>query len=253
MNIPKDVYEYISQFADDRTILTMLTANKELAKNDKLFERVLLRKYPLLTKFKKENETWKNLYIRMAYYISKLEEEFGIPYIALENYNPEEFYKIIKDKIDRKHMRKKDVYNVFMAKAARAGNIKVVKLMLEKGANDFTTPMVEAALYGHIDIVKLMLEKKDTAFAVNWALQNAALGGHIEIVKLLLEKGGNINEILEDWTDERKDRPLLVDVKRLVETVVPLVDRNTLNFQYAIENAIEYGDYEVAEYLEQFL
>ena len=109
MNIPKDVYEYIAQFADDKTILTMLTANKELRKNDKLFERVLLRKYPLLMNFKKENETWRKFYLRMLYYISKMKEDFDIDYIAIQGFDPDKYYREMKIPYNRINRHKPGV------------------------------------------------------------------------------------------------------------------------------------------------
>jgi len=55
------------------------------------------RKYPLLIEFKWKNQTWKEFYLEMVYYLSKLEEKFGIPYIPTKDYNPKKFYKKYKD------------------------------------------------------------------------------------------------------------------------------------------------------------
>ena len=54
MNLDKDTYEYLTNFADDRTVLSLLSANKKF--NDpKLFERILSRKYVLKKKKKVGN------------------------------------------------------------------------------------------------------------------------------------------------------------------------------------------------------
>ena len=83
MNLPADVYEYLANHADDKTILNMLSVNKKF--NDNIFfERIMTRKYPLLIQFKNDGETLKQFYVRMVHYLSKLEEEFGIPYIATD-------------------------------------------------------------------------------------------------------------------------------------------------------------------------
>jgi len=66
MNIPKDVYEYMTKFADDKNIVNMLSVNKTF-RNEEFFKRVLERKYPLLIPFKKENKTWKDFYLEMCY------------------------------------------------------------------------------------------------------------------------------------------------------------------------------------------
>jgi ankyrin repeat protein len=176
MNIPKDIYEYLMNFLDDKTILNMLSVNKKFH-NKYYFQRLIKRKYPLLIEFKKE--TWKKLFLRMTYYIAKLEEDFGIPYIPTKGYNPEQFYKDHKDY--------KNIFDWAMGCAAEGGHMEIVKLMIEKDAIDFNYAMANAAEGGHMEIVKLMIEKDATDF--NWAMTNAARGGHMEIVKFMIEKG----------------------------------------------------------------
>jgi ankyrin repeat protein len=176
MNIPKDIYEYLMNFVNDKTIINMLSVNKDF-RDEKFFERVLRRKYPLLIEFK--NGTWKELFLRMAYYIANLEEEFGIPYIPTKGYNPEKFYKNNKDG--------RLIFNSAMYEAAKGGHMEIVKFMIEKGGKDFDWTMTNAARGGHMEIVKLMIEKGATDF--NWAISYAAEGGHMEIVKFMIEKG----------------------------------------------------------------
>ena len=91
MNLTKDTYEHLAQFADDKDIVTMLSVNKKFS-DPIFFERIFKRKYPLLIKFKKENETWKHFYLRMIKSISKLNEDYHIPYIPHPDFNPDEFY-----------------------------------------------------------------------------------------------------------------------------------------------------------------
>ena len=148
--ISKDMYEYLTNFADDRTILNMLSVNKKF-NDEQFFNRVFLRKYPLLLEFQKENETLKTLFVRMTYYIAKLEEKYGIPYIPSPGYNPEEFYKFVGI------YPNKQLYGIASRWAAEGGHIDIVKLMLERGADNFYDIMYSASRGGHIDIVKLML------------------------------------------------------------------------------------------------
>tara|TARA_R110001599_G_scaffold348704_1_gene576198 strand:- start:112 stop:753 length:642 start_codon:yes stop_codon:yes gene_type:complete len=182
MDLSKDIYEYLTNFADDRTILNMLSVNKKF--NDaEFFKRVFLRKYPLLLKFRKEDETLKGLFVRMTYYIAKIEEKYGIPYIPTKNYDPEDFYKADYYYSDL------DIKNRAIEWAAKGGHIDIVQLMLDKGANNYNTIMRFASENGHIDIVQLMLDKGADNF--NEAMSYAALGGHIDIVQLMLDKGAN--------------------------------------------------------------
>ena len=76
-----DVYEYITNFADDRTIIDMLSVNKKF-NGEVYFRRILRRKYPLLLNFQKRGETDKRLFIRMTYYIANLGD---IPYIPFRD------------------------------------------------------------------------------------------------------------------------------------------------------------------------
>ena len=99
MNLTKDTYEYILNFADDRSILMMLSTNKKF-RNEELFKKILERKYHNLIQYKKENEDFKNLFIRMIFYISKLKEEFNLTYQEKFG-NPEKYYKELALLIER--------------------------------------------------------------------------------------------------------------------------------------------------------
>ena len=82
-----------------------------------------------------------------------------------------------------------NTYNWAMRIAAWRGHMEIVRLMLNLGANNYNDAMASAAESGHIEIVRLMLEKSANNY--NTAMNYAAYGGHIEIVRLMLEKGAN--------------------------------------------------------------
>ena len=179
MKISKDLYEYLAEFTDDKTIVKMLSVNKKF-NNSVFFQRIFNKKYPLLINFKKDNQTQKDFYLSMVKYISKLEEEFSIPYIPCKDYNPQYFY----------YENHKDGYNIYdcaIRYAALGGNMEIVKLMIEKGATDFNETMYHTAKRGHIEIVKLMIEKGATDF--NFCMYGAARFGNMDILKLMIEKG----------------------------------------------------------------
>lgn len=68
----------------------MLSVNKKF--NDPIFfQRALQRKYPFLLEFKTEDVSWRQFYVSMIYYISKLEEIFSnqpVIYVVPEPFNP---------------------------------------------------------------------------------------------------------------------------------------------------------------------
>ena len=120
----KDIYTNLLNFADDRTIIHMLSVNKKF-NDDIFFERVMRRKYPLLLEFRNPDESYKKLYLRMVKYIAKLEEEFEIPYISGKYNNPEIFYKMY-------NRHPKTIYIYAMYRAVEARDIEMVKLLFKK-------------------------------------------------------------------------------------------------------------------------
>jgi Ankyrin repeats (3 copies) len=230
MNIPKDIYEYLMNFLDDKTILDMLSVNKNF-RDEIFFERVLRRKYPLLIEFKKE--TWKELFLRMTHYISRLEKEFGIPYFPAKGYNPEEFYKNNKNS--------KYIFEWAMHWVAREGHMEIVKLMIEKGATGFNSGMRYAAKGGYMEIVKLMIEKGATDF--NRGMAYASEGGHMEIVKLMIEKGATDF----NWGANRAVRGGHMEIVKL------MVEKGYTDFNCAMINAAKGGHMEIVDYLKRFV
>lgn len=96
MNLTKDAYLEIAKAADDETIVKMLSVNRNF-RDDKFFKLVFEDKYPLLIKFKKDNESWKYFYLKMVMYIFKLKEQHDLDYIPSEKFDPEDFYKYIEE------------------------------------------------------------------------------------------------------------------------------------------------------------
>ena len=173
----KNIYETIINFADDRTVIDMLNANVKFKDDENFFERLVQKRYPFLARYKET--TWKKLYLKMVHYMAKLEEEFGIPYIPKELFNPGAFYKVNKTS--------KNIYNDALLHASLAGREDIVQLMLDKGANNFNGAMNYAAYAGHTNIVQMMLDKGATE--IEGSLVNASRNGHIDIVQLMIDKG----------------------------------------------------------------
>jgi Ankyrin repeats (3 copies) len=229
MEISKDMYEYLMNFADNKTILNMLSVNKDF-RNEMFFQRLIKRKYPLLIEFKKE--TWKELFLRMTYYIAKL-EILEIPYIPTKGYSPEEFYKDYKDR--------KDIFDGAMRFAALGGNMEIVKLMIEKGSTDFNWAMRYAAEGGNMEIVKLMIEKGAIGF--NSAMLDASEGGHMEIVKLMMEKGATYF----DWAMARAAEGGHMEIVKF------MIKKEAKEFNWAMASAAYGGQMEIVDYLKQFV
>ncbi len=97
--------------------------------------------------------------------------------------------------------------------AAKRGNLALVKLLLETGAD--VNAKVKSEIYpwsngwtalmyasNHVEVVKLLLERgadvKAMAQNGNTVLRSAALEGNVEVVKLLLDKGADVNAMTHD-------------------------------------------------------
>ena len=186
MNLTKDMYEYLLNFADDRAIINMLSVNKKFH-DEEFFERIMKRKYPDLIKYRKDNETWKHLFVRMVYYISLITEKFGIPHFV--GLNPIPVFNGIVDP-----------FYAIVTKAAEVGNLEVLKLLnFHNRAPIYFNDMLEyAANTGHLNVIKYFLHEKPSrsrhiAFF-------AAYRGHTEIIKYLVEnkyiEEKDLNELL---------------------------------------------------------
>ena len=230
--IPKDIYEYITNFADDRTILNMLSANKKF-NDEEFFKRVLERKYPLLSKFK--SGTYKNLFLKMSYHIAKLEEEYGIPYIPVEGYDPVDVYKWSK---------LTNVYDTAMSYVVQTGDLGLVKSLTDKGDIDYNDAMLEAAKAGHENIVEFMISKGAENF--NTGLNAAARAGRVKIVRLMFKYGAGLNLIL--------NTPLIYAAENgHLDIVKLLVEKGATSFKTALVWANRGKHTEVADYLRQFI
>ena len=152
MEIPKDMYEYLTNFADDKTILNMLSVNKQF-RDEKFFERVLERKYPMLMIFKKEGQSWRDFYIKMTYYISKLEEDYDIPYIPSIYFNPEGFFEEYYRTPDSRR-------RAALFYATNAKRLDIVNKLLYEGVDEdkLYYSLVEAVKINSLEIIKELLD-----------------------------------------------------------------------------------------------
>ena len=200
MYLTKDVYEYLTNFADDRTILNMLSVNKKFS-DAPFFRDVLNRKYPGLVQYK--DESWRRFYVKMIYYIAKL-EEMGFPYIP--GVNPKTFYlsnqnRMVnmlnealyfsiaaqrKDLIDyflTKRNYNLGNYNTALTEAVIVGSKELVDFFIQKGAIDFDNALLFAAEAGHLDLVRFFVEKGVKASTIGLAIEEAK--NHSDIIEYL--------------------------------------------------------------------
>ena len=236
----KDVDKLILAKLDDKSLLNFCLTSKygnQLCQDENFWLDRINSRYPLLKEFKPNYETWRQFFTRMTYYIAKLDEEFGIPYIPNKDYNPEEFYK--------RWNNSKYIYNTAMLKAALGGHTDIIKYLIdEKGARNFNETMASAARGGHTDIIKYLIDEKG-ANDFNEAMASAAEGGHIDIVKSMIEKGEVIGQEMDfddamGWAAYRNH----LDIVNLM-----IDEKGARDFNTAMARAARSGHMEMVKYL----
>lgn len=82
--------------------------------------------------------------------------------------------------------------------AMRLGDVALVRTLLNcgadyEGSSGWTRPIVLAARAGDLEVVRLLLEKETDHNARGQALETAMLSGHEAVVRVLLENGVDVN------------------------------------------------------------
>ena len=236
----KDLYEYILNLTDDKTTINMIRANPKVFDNERFYEKVMRKRYPLLIEFRKENETWKALYLRMVYILAKLQEDYKIPYIPTKGCSPERL-------LEKGTERRQSIYNFALGCAAAGGHIHLIDLFLPK-ADDIDSALNMAGQYSNLKTVKYLIRKGARDY--RFLLIHASKSGNIEVMKFalnLLKSGGwDIN------TDGFLVLDRAIDNKQF-EAIDFLVQNGLRINREDVEYAEDRKKYEVAKYLQNFL
>ena len=157
--LPRDTYEYLMNFADDRTILNMVRANKQFDNQD-FFRRVMERRYPHLLTDKKEGESWKQLYLRTMKYIGLLKEVYDFPYVPVPGFIPGDVYQLIKNQPKIIYNNDYPIGNIWtygLSFAVKSDNDDWAYYMIIKGA-DPTEYIRKLAKNGDLEGLQIILE-----------------------------------------------------------------------------------------------
>ena len=187
----KDVDREILLAMTDKDLLKSCSLNKYLFNvvcDDNFFYQRLSLKYPNSLKYysKEQDKNYRDYYLKVIYWISKMKENYGYSYI---DGNPKTQYEIFE-------IVKYDV-NYLLYKSSAKGELNLVKEAIKRGAdihayND--EALRWASQNGHLDVVKYLVENganihSNDDFALRWS----ANAGHLEVVKYLVENGANIH------------------------------------------------------------
>ena len=128
-----------------------------------------------------------------------------------KNSSDGELRELEKSKLEQVNTNNiKPIINTELIEAIQNGNLEIVKLLIEKGAdiNDtfevkigyntyYMTPLIYSSYLGNLSLVKYLVENGANVNAKgkygDMALGTALEKGHLEIVKYLIEHGADIN------------------------------------------------------------
>ena len=208
----KDVDREVLKHVDDRDLLKFCRVDRRFWNEvcDDNFLRRRLGKYPGIEKYKREDESWKQFFLRVIYRIARMKERFQFEYIGgdfemqylildmegsmgfILNEAAErgEFPLILYAIKNGVNLQKAGTGSLYSA--AKYGHLNVVKYLVENGVGikDFFGLLNGASEEGHIDIVKYLIDMG--APVTHYALARAVRHDHIDVVKLLIEHGAEV-------------------------------------------------------------
>lgn len=202
MNVSSDMYEYLGKFAEDRDVLNMLSVNKKF--NDPVFfERALGRKYPFLLNFKTDRVAWKQFYISMIYYISKMKESF--PNLPDESFDPRD-------------IRRGDKYwKTALKSAFKSTDLELITFFVNNTAINVTDfagflsprfikqPMLDFLKNANFDItlkelLRPLLDRGILSHGLlNKLLKTYIIQNHLEITEKYYRVDENMNKYLNEY------------------------------------------------------
>lgn len=201
--------EHIHRFYDFGINLRVVT----LPTNDPTFKMVM----------DYEGDKWRanQIILGEKYSLDDLEtyKKFDIPYPTLYTIAKNNLLNIAKFLLETSNIRKKKNMNFSLVAATRAGNIKMVQLLIQHGA------------YIHTQC--------------DYIFEIAAMNGDLEMIKFLVENGININD--DDCIVFQRvvKRGQLKIVKYLVEKGVDIHVRNDKVLEYAVTHC----HFDIAKFL----
>lgn len=155
---------------------------------------------------------------------------------AIKNNNVERVRSLLDSGVDPKYEEDEDDDGNPLHYAADLGNLEIVKLLVEHGADTKNT-IYDASLMGHVEVVRFLL---DNGIEIGeYDIAAASKHGHVEIVKMLLENGAKPDN----------DALVIASKKGYTEIVRLLLKHDAYPSAEALTNASRYGHVEIVRLL----
>jgi hypothetical protein len=181
--ISRDIWYSIAIRADDRDILDMLGVNKKFNEPE-FFQTVFRNKYPLLQKFKREEESWREFYLSMIKYIYKLQEEYSFEYVPAQSLNPKFLYCHFKD---REHFDKENISWKHLEFCGETGDMKYFCKYLteELSSEDEMSILSGVCLSGNFLLFEECYKKFDEVHLTVEDFENALVSGNVDLINIV--------------------------------------------------------------------
>jgi hypothetical protein len=227
----KDTDREVLKWIADRELLKVCSIDRKTWNEvcDDNFLKRRLSRYPNIQKYKKQNESWKEFFLKTIYYISKLKKEFQFEYTDGDF---QEYYEILKNY----------TFYHLLGKAAQIGAFSLVKYAIQNGATPHILDLEYAAKGGHLHIIKYLTGNDSNISSLIYASSY----GYYNIAKYLVEQGVDIHVLNTSLLEASKTGYVNI-VKYLVEHGADIhVDNNK-----ALQKASANGHLNVVKYLVQ--
>ena len=184
----KDVDRKILKYVGDKDLIQTCSTDRKTWNEvcDDNFLKRRLSKYPGIEKYKRENETWKQFFLRFIYYTSKMREDHQFEYTSGD-------FKKQYHMLEKWRRR----WDELLFVASGVGELLMVKYALQQGANIHSysdNALRFAAEKGHFEVVKFLLDNgADIHIHDDTPLRLASRTGNLEMVKYLVEHGANVH------------------------------------------------------------
>ena len=202
--------EILLKLSNDRDLLEKCSLDKYFQSicDENFYNRRLQYKYPDTHQYKPEDMKWKRYFLRVIYYIAKLQEDHKFIY---KTGDPKIYYEILsmKNKYQRIH------------KASKYGYLDLIENLIEKEVVDidenfflFLHGACGAAESNKRDLLDYFINKVKNNFLDSIHLINNALGcavrnGNREQIEYIISKGVNNFVFAMDEAIKKGDKELI--------------------------------------------
>ena len=241
----KDIDREIFKYVEDAELVHIWKIDKKTYYEtcDDNFLRRRIGKHAAT--FKGEEETWKRFFLRLTYYVSRMQKEYEFEYIEG---NFEKQYEILKREYKP---------NRILEYAIEIGSLSLVKHAVEKGGEDDEEgeSLFHASQKGFLEIAKWLIENDfSRRYAPNTctktinskALTYTCNRGHIEIIRYLLQQDVDIHI----WSEAPLHRAICYGYFEVVKLLISAGADIHAENDRAFRLANECNQFEILRYLE---